>query len=82
MTGVIEALEWNINSAGGGSRQGWERSGGWGGMANERFYPGRADDGWTHFRRGRNTFVLVFMNGDRNATEFVIFFVSSQVNKE
>lgn len=50
MTAVIEALEWNINRAGRGGRAVARRA------ANERFYPGRADDGWTHFRPRRPHF--------------------------
>lgn len=38
MTAVIEALEWNINREAGSRPRA-------GGNPNERFYPGRADDG-------------------------------------
>lgn len=65
MTAVIEALEWNINRAGRG-RAGAGRA------ANERFYPGRADDGWTHFRPRRPHFrrsVCIFININFNALQ-------------
>lgn len=58
MTAVIEALEWNINREAGS----WARAGG---NTNERFYPGRADDGWLYFRPRRPHFrrrFCIFIN--------------------
>lgn len=65
MTAVIGALEWNINRAAG-------RVGRAGDAANERFYPGRVDDGWTYFRPRRPHFrrsFCIFININFNVLQ-------------